>query len=172
MHLTEVNPQIPGTSSSLPKQFLSQWHLPRVGSAASQASVTQLPTCGTSAFAFQGTNAHIIQQQPPSLQSQLPLAAATTAWQRQRHWVAPPLAAFISNCLETTATRLAGVVRPAGAVTMQMDLTGARASFLRQFCVRQHAVMPAAGFAQLCSAAAAVVEHDSNTSGNADHLCE
>lgn len=171
MHLTQVNPQVPGTSSSLPKQLLSQWHLPRVGGAAPQASPTQLPTCGTSAFAFQGTNAHIIQQQPPTLQSQLHhVAAAATAWQRQRHWVAPPLAAFLGGCIGTTASGLAGASRQAGVVTMQVDLTGARAAFLRQFRVRDAAVMPAAGFAQLCSAAASIMAHDDDTSGDARKL--
>lgn len=172
VHLTRVNPQVPGTSSSLPKQLLSQWHLPRVGGAAPQAIPTQLSTCGTSAFAFQGTNAHIIQQQPPTLQSQLHLvaAAAATAWQRQRHWVAPPLAAFLGGCTGTAASGLAGVSRHAGVVMMQVDLTGARAAFLRQFRVRDNAMMPAAGFAHLCSAAASVMAHDGDTSGDACKL--
>ena len=53
---------------------------------------------------------------------------------------------------------------------MQVDLTGARAAFLRQHCVMQNAVMPAAGFAQLCSAAAAVMAHTRDTSGDEGHL--
>lgn len=53
---------------------------------------------------------------------------------------------------------------------MQLDLTGAKAAFLRQYCVQQNAVMPAAGFAQLCSAAAAVMTHNSDTSGEDSSL--
>ena len=166
MHLTAINPQVPGTSSSLPKQLLRQWHLPRVGSAMPQASPNQLPICGTSAFAFQGTNAHIIQQQTPPVQSQPPVLAAT-AWQQQSHWVAPPLSALISSLVGTTAR---GVSRGAGVLVMQVDLTCARAAFLRQYCVMQNAVMPAAGFAQLCSAAAAVTAHSSDASGSGCHL--
>ena len=169
LHLAQVNPQIPGTSSSLPisKQRLSHWHLPRVGSAMPQASPSQRPICGTSAFAFQGTNAHIIQQQTPSLQSHLQPVAAATAWQQQRHWVAAPLSAFIGSLVGTTAK---GVSGRAGMLEMQVDLTGARAAFLRQYRVIQNAVMPAAGFAQLCSAAAAVMSHSSDTPGNDCHL--
>ena len=132
-----------------------------------QASPSQLPICGTSAFAFQGTNAHIIQQQTPSLQSQLQRVSAATAWQQQRHWVAPPLSAFIGSLVGTTARGSAG---GAGMLVMQVDLTGARAAFLRQHCVMHNAVMPAAGFAQLCTAAAAVMAHNRDTSGDHGHL--
>ena len=166
--MTKINPQVPGTSSSLSKQLLRQWHLPRVGSAMPQANPNQLPMCGTSAFAFQGTNAHIIQQQTPYLQSQLPVSAAT-AWQRQCHWVAPPLSALIGS-LMSVGTTARKDTQGAGMLVMQVDLTGARAAFLRQYCVMQNALMPAAGFAQLCSAAAAVMAQSSDTSGNGCHL--
>lgn len=168
--MTEVNPQVPGTSSSSPKQLLSQWHLPRAGSTTPQASPSLLPICGTSAFAFQGTNAHIIQQQAPDLQSHQALQpiAATTAWQQQRHWVAPPLSAFIGS---VAGAHVRGASRQPGTLMMQLDLTGAKAAFLRQYCIEQNAVMPAAGFAQLCSAAAAVMTHHSDTSGRESHLC-
>ena len=167
MHLTQVNPQIPGASGSLPKQLLSQWHLPRVSSAMPQASWRQLPICGTSAFAFQGTNAHIIQQETPVPQAALQPAVHDRAvvWQQQSHWVAPPVSAFISGLISTAAGGMAGRHRTAGVVILEVDLAGSRAAFLKQHRVLQTSVMPAAGCIQLCSSAIAVMLHHQDTSG-------
>ena len=165
MHLTQVNPQVPGASGSLPKQLLSQRHLPRVGSAMPQASPSQLPICGTSAFAFQGTNAHIIQQQTPSIQSQPQSGAQAIAWQQQRHCVAPPVSAFLAAVISTAAEGVTGGYRRAGVVVVEVDLTGAQAAFLKQHSVMQNVVMPAAGFMHLCSSAAAVMAHNNSPSG-------
>ena len=157
MHLTQVNAQVPGMSGSASKHLLSQWHLPRVGSAMPHTDNNQAPVCGTSAFAFQGTNAHIIQEQSPlivGLEGQQ--SALQLAWQRQRHWVAPPLSPLI----------VGAVTRPgSAAVVMQADLLGARAAFLQECCVGNHAVLLAAGFLELCSSAAAIMSHKSNAGG-------
>ena len=165
MHLKQVNPQVPGASGSLPNQLLSQWHLPRVGSAMPQGTSSQLPICGTSAFAFQGTNAHIIQHQTPSAQSHSPSGAQAIAWQRKCHWVAPPASAFLAAVVSIAAGGVTEGYRRAGSVVMEVELTSARAAFLKQYSIMQNAVMPAAGFMHLCTSAAAVMAHNNNPPG-------
>ncbi len=165
MHLTQVNPQVPGASDPVPKQLLSQWHLPRVGSALPQAA-NQAPFCGTSAFAFQGTNAHIIQEQGPligKVERQTP--ALPVAWQRQRHWVAPPVSALITGAIFSAALGITGGRSRSGVVVMEVDLTSSRAAFLRDYSLMQHTVFPAAGFVELCSSAAAMMSADKDVSG-------
>jgi len=165
MHLTQVNPQVPGASDPVPKQLLSQWHLPRVGSALPQAA-SQAPICGISAFAFQGTNAHIIQEQGPligKVERQTP--ALPLAWQRQRHWVAPPMSAFITGAISSAALGITGGHSRSGVVLMDVDLTSSRAAFLRDYHLMQHTVFPAAGCVELCSSAAAMLSPDKNVSG-------
>ena len=165
MHLTRVNPQVPGASDPVPKQLLSQWHLPRVGSALPQAA-SQAPICGTSAFAFQGTNAHIIQEQGPligKLERQTP--ALPLAWHRQRHWVAPPVSALITGALSIAALGTTAGHSRSGAVALEVDLTSSRAAFLRNYSLMQHTVFPAAGFVELCSSAAAILSADKDVSG-------
>ena len=162
LHLTQVNPQVPGASGSVPKQLLSQWHLPRVGSAMPQASTSQAPICGTSAFAFQGTNAHIIQEQGPLMSNyDRQLAALPVAWQRQRHWVAPPASTFVGSVMIAAA----GSYRAGRKVVMEADLTTARSAFLREHRAMEHALFPAAGFVELCSNAAALMMHNKDVSG-------
>ncbi len=165
MHLTQVNPQVPGASDPVPKQLLSQWHLPRVGSALPQAA-SQAPICGTSAFAFQGTNAHIIQEQSPSIgkvERQTP--ALPLAWQRQRHWVAPPVSALITGAISSAALGITAGHSRSGVVVMEVDLKSSRAAFLREYSLMQHTVFPAAGCVELCSSAAAMLSPDKDVSG-------
>lgn len=157
MHLTQVNPQVPGASDPVPKQLLSQWHLPRVGSALPQAA-SQAPICGTSAFAFQGTNAHIIQEQGPLIgKLQRQTLALPLAWQRQRHWVVPPVSTLINGAISSAALGVTGGHSRSGVVMLEVDLTSSRAAFLRDYSLMQHTVLPAAGFVELCSSAAAML---------------
>ena len=165
MHLTQVNPQVPGASDPVPKQLLSQWHLPRVGSTLPQAA-SQAPICGTSAFAFQGTNAHIIQEQGPLIgKLERQTLALPVAWQRQRHWVAPPVSALITGAISSAAPSITGGRSRSGVVVLEVDLTSSRAAFLRDCRRMQHTVFPAAGFVELCSSAAAMLSADKDVSG-------
>lgn len=165
VHLTQVNPQVPGATASVPKQLLSQWHLPRVGSSTPQPS-SHAPICGTSAFAFQGTNAHIIQEQGPLTgRHERQQQAYPVAWQRQHHWVAPPVSALITGTITNAASEVTAGYRRGGMVVMEVDLTSSRAVFLREYRVMQHAVFPAAGLVELCRSAAALMSHTEDVSG-------
>lgn len=148
----------------VPKQLLSQWHLPRVCSSMLQGNTSQPPICGTSSFAFQGTNAHIVQEQGPLIGNREGQQSAL-AWQKQRHWVAPPMSAFITGAMITVAAGVSGGYGGGVMVVMEVDLISARAAFLREHCVMQHAVFPAAGFVELCGSVAAIMTHHHDVSG-------
>lgn len=163
LHLTQVNPQIPGLHNTH-----KQWQLPRVSSAMPQSSASAVPTCGTSAFAFQGTNAHVIMQQAPAVPVTAAAAIASSgqqaiAWAREQHWVAPPLPLLLSACQSINKSSSYG--RGSMAVVFEADLGSVRAAFLRQFIAGQEAVMPLAGLVGLCQDALELLTSHRDLSG-------
>lgn len=87
MHLGNVNQYV----TAMMHKSAGSWSIPRQA-AALGAGKENGPTflCGVSAFAFQGTNAHVLLQtsQPQDgLDFTLPKAAGP--WRSLRHWVSP-----------------------------------------------------------------------------------
>ena len=90
MHLGELNPYV----TALMGQQQSRWAAPRQPAALAPAVAQAHSLCGVSAFAFQGTNAHVLlRSEGGVLGAEAPACAplgASLHWQRQRHWVRPP----------------------------------------------------------------------------------
>ncbi|KAL0028699.1 hypothetical protein WJX79_000447 [Trebouxia sp. C0005] len=113
-----------------------------------------------------GTNAHIIQEQGPLIgKLQRQTLALPLAWQRQRHWVVPPVSTLINGAISSAALGVTGGHSRSGVVMLEVDLTSSRAAFLRDYSLMQHTVLPAAGFVELCSSAAAMLSVDKDVSG-------
>lgn len=91
-HLRALNPHVEALLQNLPasagKLSLS---IPRQqGGGSSSAERTAEATCGVSAFAFQGTNAHAILWRCGGSGGEL-AAARCPVWRQSRFWVAMPV---------------------------------------------------------------------------------
>ena len=91
VHLASINPYV----TAVMGKHHAGWAIPRQPASLTPAaaSLEGLPPAvvGVSAFAFQGTNAHVLIQAVTSTDNgrTAPLGGSTT-WHKQRHWVAPP----------------------------------------------------------------------------------
>ena len=150
-HLRTLNPYIESTLSSQAsderKMMTARQLAPLAGSYTGSARY-----CGTSAFAFQGTNAHAIMSvQSPATASQSAMAKTVILpFQRKRHWVASPvhplLTSFKSNQSQVTF--------------LEANLSTPSAAYLWDHMVAGRALMPGAGsFDLACSAAKLVTNY-------------
>lgn len=133
-----------------------------------EAQHSRPPICGTSAFAFQGTNAHVIMQQAPVVPTTALTAAAAAlrqkaaVWMKQRHWVAAPQPVMISACWSVTSS----VGRGGMVVVLEADLGSVRANFLRHSRAGHQSVVPLAGLVGLCQDALGLLTSSCDMSGN------
>lgn len=94
---------------------------------------------GVSAFAFQGTNAHVVMSAlSDSTASLMPSQQGVMHFQRQRHWVAPP-----PHALVMTATASDGLL------TFHADLSTPASAFLLDHVVSEQSLLPATAFVEL-----------------------
>lgn len=92
MHLHSINPYV---ASSLEQSNGSAAMLPKQPSAHASVAMYKPWTCAVSAFAFQGTNAHVLVEADGNFtRSGL---AAPPVWQRVRHYVVPELSLLASK---------------------------------------------------------------------------
>ena len=135
-----------------------------------EAQHSRPPICGTSAFAFQGTNAHVIMQQASVVPTTALTAAAAAlgqnaaVWMKQRHWVAAPQPIMIGACRSVTSSACG---RGGMVVVLEADLGSVRAGFLRHFRAGHQAVVPLAGLVGLCQDALGLLTSSCDMSGNA-----
>ena len=150
----QLNPHLEATLSS--KQGNRAVVLPRQTAPALAATTT-----GISSFAFQGTNAHAILQWPSASQPSA-LAASTSAptWKKKHFSVLPPM----HTCLH--AVRAVAPAFKGSACTFEWLLHQQSSAFLCDHMVQGRAIVPAAAYLELFTAAAAAVTAGLPSSGS------
>jgi NADPH:quinone reductase-like Zn-dependent oxidoreductase/3-oxoacyl-(acyl-carrier-protein) synthase len=146
-HLRSLNPYVeralegaPG-ACSLPRQSAG------LAEAAFRAEQQAGQACGVSAFAFQGTNAHVLLQ-PTTAAVVDSSQTAPCTWQQQYLWVLPRAYGLLTSATSDAA---------AGAVTFVTPLDTPRLSFMWDHVVSGRSIFPAAGFLEAAAAAAKVL---------------
>ena len=140
MHLRALNPYVSSTLAELaasqagpilPRQDAAAVTAP-LGLAAGPGAVL-LAAMGISAFAFQGTNAHVVLAATSSSDAQLLASDAgldASLWQRQRHWYTVPLHRMLHAC---------SVSATLGTLVVHSHLAHAALGFLLDHQVRRGA---------------------------------
>lgn len=147
LHLHSLNPHV--TSALDQSAAKGKLHLPRQATAMVAApggtrGITPIIS-GVSAFAFQGTNAHVVLQgAAPSRAGQSRAAQSSLIWQQSRHWLAPQ-----PHMLLTAFVKHAGAT-----LIMQCQLNQPKLAGFLDHRVMDKALFPAAGFLELAHASA------------------
>jgi acyl transferase domain-containing protein len=95
-HLRTLNPYVEAAlaGSSSP----SSWSLPRQSAGLATLPGSQLGCIGTSAFAFQGTNAHVLLETAAAGSGPASRGRPAALWQRSRFWPLPPAHPLLRRC--------------------------------------------------------------------------
>ena len=155
MHLRSINSHlrdmlVPNSalprSAFIPRQATGMQQSSRGSSAASGL------VAGVSAFAFQGTNAHVILQAHPASHdaSQTAVTSSPLLLRQQHHWVAPPVHAMLLHV---------GV--QSGNIFFQADVTSPGCAYLLDHVVSEQPLLPATAFFELACAAVHLSRTDS-----------
>ena len=122
------------------------------------------PVCGSSSFAFQGTNAHALLQQAGPQSATDAAQARLSVWNRQRVWVAPPVHVLLQKAAATSGTRLARR-HTAAAVAIEAELATPQLAFLTQHSVLGLTMFPATAFLEMASGASRQLLNNNDLSG-------
>ena len=144
MHLRNLNPHMhpmlqPGKAADRGA------HIPRqVGGLMGSSSQAGPLHAGVSAFAFQGTNAHVIMSASSDRTDSSTLSHQQVVhFQRQRHWVAPPLHALLMTAEASS-----------GVLTFHADLGSPGSAFLLDHVVSEQSLLPGTAFLELAYSSA------------------
>lgn len=158
LHLHSPNPHI--ISAFDQSAAKGKVHLPRQATAMVAAQGVAQIVSGVSAFAFQGTNAHVLlQEAAPRGAGQSRATQSSPVWQQSRHWLAPQ-----PHMLLTAFVKHAGSM-----LLMQCQLDQPKLAGFLDHRVMDKALFPAAGFLELASAAARA-SLQSSVSHNPQHV--
>ena len=106
LHLRSINPHIIASmdqSSAKARTLLPRQAAPRVIGLAAGGSIVS----GVSAFAFQGTNAHVVMQKASSDATMGGnTVRSSLVWQQSRHWLAPQPHMLLSAFVKLAGTNL------------------------------------------------------------------
>ena len=140
MHLRSINPHMhPMLQPS--KASNRAACIPRQAAGLISSASKAVPfTAGVSAFAFQGTNAHVIMAAATAVQNNQSddTTRVSVLFQQQRHWVAP-----VPHAMLLTAQ--AG----SGMLTYHADLATPGNAFLMDHVVSEQCLLPATAFFEL-----------------------
>ena len=143
LHLRSLNSHV--TSAFDQSAAKGRVLLPRQATAMGSRHGAAPIMSGVSAFAFQGTNAHVLMQGAAAPGAGLTRAdRGSLIWQHSRHWLAPQ-----------PHTLLTSFVKHAGStLMMQCQLDQAKLAVFLDHRVLDRALFPAAGFLELAQTSA------------------
>ena len=157
MHLRSINPHVQPMLGPL-SALHSSVYMPRqpAGMQHSGGHSSAAPglVAGVSAFAFQGTNAHVIMQAASGSHQQAGPPAASTIRPlhcRQRHWIAAPAHAMLLH---------AGASH--GLISFQADVASPGCAYLLDHVVSDQPLLPATAFFELACASVRLASGDSS----------
>ena len=143
LHLHSLNPHI--TSAFNQSAAKGKVLLPRQATAMVAVQAGDQIISGVSAFAFQGTNAHVLLQgAAPRGAGPSGAAQSSLVWQQSRHWLAPQPHVLLTAFVKHAGSRL----------LMQCHLGQPKLAGCLDHRVMDKALFPAAGFLELASASA------------------
>lgn len=145
-HLRNLNPHIVSLVSEEGKSAANVVGMPRQPSGR-VAAVETARNLGCSAFAFQGTNAHVVLQPATATIDYLDHDVKVPAWQRQRFWFAPESRVMLHKA----------VGKGTEQIGFQTSLSRSAMAFFMDHRIQGAALFPGAGmFDMACSAGAAL----------------
>ena len=155
MHLRSINPHLRDMlvpNSALPRSAFIPRQAAGMQQSSQRSSAASGLVAGVSAFAFQGTNAHVILQAHPASHdaSQTAVTSSSLLLRQQQHWVAPPVHAMLVH---------AGV--QSGKITFQADVTSPGCAYLLDHVVSEQPLLPATAFFELACASVHLSRTDS-----------
>ena len=166
LHLRAVNPYVASTLA-LAKDALTGaasqgWSAPRqpgpLTTAAATSSADQPCCSGVSAFAFQGTNAHVTLASAPAAADRAAVAALALPWERRRFWYLPEPHALLARAL--------GWGGEPGTVALELQLSRPRLAHLTDhqarrglLCISTHSVVGAVSARRCTCSSSAVWVH-------------
>ena len=144
LHLRSVNPHV--ISAFDQSSVKARMHLPRQTAPSQTGPQAGHPiVSGVSAFAFQGTNAHVVMQGAVAGVAQPSRAARSSlVWLQSRHWLAPQPHMLLSAFVKLAGTTL----------LMQCQLNQPKLAGFLDHQVLGKPIFPAAGFLELAQASA------------------
>jgi hypothetical protein len=161
-HLRALNPHVAHSLEEHHQRFAAAWHLPRQQGGMPLLGPSEAALLGTSAFAFQGTNAHVLLSLPaagPTRHAALAAQPAAPCWWRARHWVLPPPLRLLQRAAPAGAGQQASL-----AFECALGCTP-ELGYVWQHVVKGRAVFPGAGYLEMAAAAARVAAAEAAQQG-------
>ena len=171
-HLRSLNPMVGGIMEAAAAQGGLQrkpWFMPRqLAGRPSCVSVGEQAVVGTSAFAYQGTNAHVLLSKPLATSSIVSDAGTENAgfghlpWAAQRLWVLPQL----SSLMQMAWVKSSQLKSLAPEVVLVSKLAEPRLAFLWDHMVGGKVLLPGAAMLEAAAAAGRVLLSSAASAAN------